>query len=70
MSATIQRRPDEVLAFFRGCLKRTIAVIPADAAVAGCCRWRATTMIPSRHISRCVWLIWPILISGSGNITA
>ena len=28
VSATIQRRPADVLAFFRGCLKRTIAVIP------------------------------------------
>lgn len=30
LSATTQRRPDDVLAFFRGCLKRTIAAVPLE----------------------------------------
>ena len=30
LSATAQRRPEDVLAFFRGCLKRTIAAVPVE----------------------------------------
>ncbi|MES2304156.1 MAG: ATP-binding protein [Gemmatimonadota bacterium] len=30
LSATAQRRPDDVLAFFRGCLRRTIATSPVE----------------------------------------
>jgi hypothetical protein len=30
LSATTQRRPDDVFAFFRGCLKRTIVALPIE----------------------------------------
>jgi len=30
LSATLQRRPEDVFAFFRGCLRRTIAAVPVE----------------------------------------
>ena len=30
LSATLQRRPEDVFAFFRGCLRRTIVALPVE----------------------------------------
>ena len=69
LSATTQRRPDDVLAFFRGCLRRAVAseavAPPRGVAPAGARRRRPLRAV----LIRCASPTSPTCTSGRASIT-